>query len=88
MGSRNQKARVAISSHYYKTLMRKDGAHWHSISFMLENNNAKNGASWNEVRPIAENAITSLEAIEERAEATFHPGLNRPDLIQSLDGTN
>ena len=45
MGSRNQKARVAIPSAYYKIFLRQDGKQWHSIAFLLEHNNAKNGVS-------------------------------------------
>ncbi len=43
MGSRNQKARVAIPSDYYKIFLRKVGNTWHSISFLMEHNNEENG---------------------------------------------
>ena len=87
MGSRNQRARVAIPSAYYKIFLRQGGEQWHSIAFLLEHNNAKNGVSWDEVRPAAEASIFRLEDIEEVAETTFYPNLDRDKIIQhSVDG--
>ena len=88
MGSRNQKGRVAIPSDYFKIFLRKEANTWHSIAFLLEHNNTKNGTGWELVRPITEASIVAIETIEQKAEATFHPGLDRSDLVQSLDGSN
>ncbi len=89
MGSLNQKARVAIPSDYYKIFLRQeDDDTWHSIAFLLEHNNTKNGAAWAKVRPLAEASITTIEAIEQRTETTFHPGLDRSELAQSVDGSD
>ena len=88
MGSRNQKARVAIPSDYYKIFLRKEGETWHSIAFLLEHHNGPHGVAWSEVRPDVEDAITALEAIEARTETSFHPDLTRAQLVQSEDGSN
>jgi len=88
MGSRNQKARVAIPSDYYKIFLRKEGDTWHSIAFVLEHNNAQHGITWEDTRPFAEASITTIETIEQHAEITFHPSLNRNQLVQSTDGSH
>ena len=87
MGSRNQKARVAIPSAYYKIFLRQNGKQWHSIAFLLEHSNAKNGVSWDEVRPVAEASIVRLEDIEKVAETTFHPNLDRDKVVQHSVGS-
>ena len=86
MGSRNQKARVAIPSAYYKIFLRQDGKQWHSITFLLEHNNAKNGVSWGEVKLVAEASIVRIEDVEEVAETMFHPNLDRDKVVQHLVG--
>ena len=87
MGSRNQKARVAIPSAYYKIFLRQDGEQWHSAAFLLEHNHAKNGVSWGEVRSVAEASIVRLEDIEKVAETTFHPNLDRDKVVQHSVGS-
>ena len=82
MGSRNQKARVAIPSAYYKIFLRQDGEQWHSIAFLLGHNNAKNRVSWDDVRPVVEASVVRIEDIEEVAETTFHPNLDRDKIAQ------
>lgn len=86
MGSRNQKARVAIPSDYYKIFLREEADTWHSIAFLLEHNNTQNGITWEEIRPLVKASITTIEAVEQHAEVTFHPNLNRNQLVQSTDG--
>ena len=82
MGSRNQKARVAIPSAYYKIFLRQDGEQWHSIEFLLGHNNAKNRVSWDDVSPVVEASIVRIEDIEEVAETMFHPNLDRDKIAQ------
>ena len=83
MRSRNQKARVAIPSAYYKIFLRQDGEQWHSIAFLLEHNNAKkNGVSWCHVKPIVKESVVRIEDIEKVAETTFHPNLDRDKIAQ------
>ncbi len=82
MGSRNQKARVAIPSDYYKVFLRKEGDTWHSISFLLEHNNERNGSNWDLARPVAESSISQIEDIEAVTEVSFHPELERNQLVQ------
>ena len=86
MGSRSQKARVAVPSHYYKVFLRKTGNRWASISFLLEHHNGPRGVSWNEISPRLKDAIKSLDEIERRTEITFHPGLDRTLLDNSRNG--
>lgn len=88
MGSRNQKARVAIPSDYYKIYLRQEADVWRSIAFLLQHNDFRNGTSWEEVRPIAEGLIVTIESIEEQAEVSFFPDLDRSTLVQSIDGTD
>jgi hypothetical protein len=88
MGSRSQKARVAIPSDYYKVFLRKEGDKWHSIAFLLEHNHFINGAKWDDVLPHLTDAVVTLEEIEKQAEVNLHPTLNRSDLVQSADGSN
>ncbi len=87
MGSRNQEARVAIPSDYYKIFLRKDGPIWRSVAFRLEHSNAKYGSKWEKVRPVVEASITTIEMIEQQAESIFHPSLDRSLLVQSSDGS-
>jgi len=87
MGSRNQKARVAVPSHYYKIFLRETVGRWHSISFLLENNNGINGHKWSDARPVAERAIKSIEQIEKRAGVKIHPDLTRTIITQDTDGS-
>lgn len=84
MGSRNQKARVAIPSDYYKIFLRKVGNTWHSISFLMEHNDEENGRAWNVIKPVAENAVSSLEEVEAVSEVSFFPELDRSQLIQRV----
>lgn len=86
MGSRSQKARVAVPSHYYKVFLRKIGREWQSIAFIMENHNGPRGASWKDVKPNLMDAITSLAVIEERSETSLHPALSRSSLIESVAG--
>ena len=87
MGSRNQKARVAIPSSYYKVFLQKDGDTWRSLSVLLRHNNEAHGKSWNEVRPYIAAHIVPLAGIEAIAEVTLHPDLDRSKLKESLDGS-
>ncbi len=77
-----------MPSHYYKIFIREDGNAVHLIAFILENVNTANGTSWTDVKPIAIEAITTLEAIEQRAEVQFHPDVDRTNLVQSQDGSD
>ena len=83
MGSRNQKARVGIPSDYYKIFLRQEGDDWHSIAFLLENNNEAHGTQWEAVRPYVEASMVTIEEIERRSETSFFPDLPRADLTQN-----
>ena len=83
MGSRHQTARVAIASHFYKVYLRRTGKRWCSITFVLEHHN---GPSNDDADVRLQKAIKPLAFIEERAETTFHPELDRGKLDESLRG--
>ena len=81
-----KKRESRFPAHTTKSFFAKTGNKWHSIAFLLEHNNAKNGVSWDEVRPVAEASIVRLEDIEEVAETTFHPNLDRDEVVQHSIG--
>lgn len=84
MVSRNGKQRVAVPSHYYKVIVRKQDDMWKSISFLLKHTNDSHGVKWEEVRPDVIYSITNIGIIEELAEITLHPGLDRKLLNQQI----
>lgn len=86
MGSRNQKARVGIPSHFYKVFLRQSEGETHAIAFLLENHNGPSGASWSSVKPKLMGTIVDLTTIEKRAEIELHPELDRTALTQSAAG--
>lgn len=86
MKSRNDKARVAVPSHYYKVFLRKEGDSFKSIAFLIEHTNDPHGVVWADVRPRAESAITSIAEIEKKAGLRLHPNLDRSRLAQSASG--
>lgn len=86
VGSRSQKARVAVPSHYYKVFLRKRGKRWAIITFLLEHHNGPRGVGWKEIKPKLENAVMPLKEIEDRSEITFHPDLDRTLLDESQNG--
>lgn len=86
MHSRNGKARVAVPSHYYKVLIRRDGDKFRSITFLLDHTNARHGTKWEQVRPHAEAAIKPVALIEKKAGLHLHPNLDRAKLIESQSG--
>jgi len=86
MGSRNQKGRVAVPSHYYKNFMRKEDGQWLSISFVVENHNGPRGRAWADVGPHVMAAITTMDAIEERSEVSLHPSIDRAQITESING--
>ena len=73
-------------SHYYKIILPQDGQTWHSIAFIVQNHNGPHGVTWADAKPDVLEAVTTIEAIEHRAEMTFHPDLDRTELIQSPGG--
>ena len=86
MESNNNRARVAVPSHYYKVFLRQDEDGWHSFSVLLPHTNTNHGVSWQFVRPDVQNAVVSIEEIESLASLTLHPSLDRDELQQSQDG--
>lgn len=87
MVSKDGNSRVAVPSHYYRTVIRPDGDQWRSVSFMLEHNNTNHGNSA-QTRPHILASIVSMADIEERASVRLHPGLDRDDVIETTDGSN
>jgi len=86
MVSRNGKARVAVPSHYYKVILRRDDEGFKSIAFLLEHTNDVHGTTSTEVRPHIENAVKPIEAIEDKADLRLFPDLDRSRLTQSVSG--
>lgn len=84
MKSNNGKERVAVPSHYYKVILRKENGMWKAITFLLENTNDKLGTKWDEVRPKVIYSITNIGIIEMIAGVTLHPNHNRSKLSQQL----
>lgn len=84
MKSNNGKERVAVPSHYYKVILRKENGTWKAITFLLENTNDKLGTKWDEVLPKVIYSITNIGVIEMIAGVTLHPNLNRSKLSQQL----
>ena len=80
----HEKGRVAIPSHYYKVFLRKNeiGSGWFSITFLLKHEDRK---SHEGVKMRLKKAIVRLEDVEEYAEATFHPDLDRDDIDEGTD---
>ena len=78
------RGRVAIPSHFYKVFVRRneDGDRWSAISFLLEH---EDKASDGKARERLEDAIKPIETIEEHAEATFHPALDRNHIEVNVD---
>ena len=86
MTSRNGKQRVAIPSHYFKTILRQDEDGWKSISFLLKHDNDDDGVKWLEVKPDVIGSIVSIEDIEQLSGYLLHPSLNRGQISQGIDG--
>lgn len=86
MRSRNGQNRVAVPSHYYKIFLRQDDEGFKSIAFLIKHTNDRHGVRWTDVRPHAENAITTLAALEDKADLRFHPKLDRTRLKESAAG--
>ncbi len=86
MRSRNGKARVAVPSHYYKVLIRRDGDKFRSITFLLTHTNVRHGTKWEQVLPHVEAAIKPVALIEKKAGLRLHPNLDRAKLIESQSG--
>lgn len=86
MESNNGNTRVGVPSHYYKVIVRRDDDGYKSISFLIPHTNDARGKSWQLVKPHAIAAITSLASIEDKADLSLHPELDRGDLAQSSVG--
>jgi DNA/RNA endonuclease G (NUC1) len=88
MLSNNGKERVAVPSHYYKVILRKDEAGWKSIAFLLPHTNTDHGTSWSDVKPDVIDTIVSISEIEELASLRLHPALNRSELTEIILGSD
>ena len=77
MVSKSGKERVAVPSHYYKSIIRNTFTGWVSISFLLPHTNEDHGATWADVKPAIIESTTTLAEIEEKASIKLYPGLNR-----------
>jgi len=82
MESKNGDSRVAVPSHYYKVILRKESGQWHSIAFLIQNNNDAHGHKWEDVKPDITQSIVTLEKIESHANITIHPNLDRSEIVQ------
>ena len=84
MGSRNQKARVALLSDYYKVFLRKEGDSWHSIAFLLEHSNESNGSDWDDMRPISRGSYKQASRYRECGRGVVvYPEFDRNQLTES-----
>ncbi len=86
MESRNGKSRVAVPSHYYKIMLRKDRRGFRAIGFLFEHNDEKHGVAWDDVRDQIKAAVTPIAVIEDKADIRVHPGLPRSDIQVSASG--
>lgn len=86
MESRNGKSRVAVPSHFYKIILKRNGNQWSTLSFLLPHNNQDHGVSWTQAKLYALENITSLEVIEAKATIRLFPDLQRKDIIQNGNG--
>lgn len=87
MESNNGKSRVAVPSHYYKIILRKDGSeNWKSIAFKIPHTNVDLGKSWEEIRPFVAWSITSIEEVEGAARQILFPHIERNKIEQSQSG--
>lgn len=86
MHSSNGKERVAVPTHYYKVILRREGAGFKSIAFLLKHTNAKHGKTWAAVRPEVVSTITTLAEIEDKADTQLLPDLDRSNLTESSSG--
>lgn len=86
MKSNSGKKRVAVPSQYYKVILRKDQDGFHSIAFLLDHTKTAHGVKWADVRPDVENAITTIEEIEDKSDLKLFPDLDRDEIEQSPDG--
>lgn len=88
MKSRAGKKRVAVPTHYYKIILRKDGARVQSIAFLLKQDRRAHGVKWDDVRPDVERAISTIEEIEDKSDLKLLTGFNRNAITQSASGEN
>jgi endonuclease G len=86
MTSNSGKKRVAVPSHYYKIILRKDGSQFRSIAFLLKNTNTAHGIKWSDVRPDVENTLTTIEEIEDESDLKMFPDIDRSKIDQSAGG--
>lgn len=86
MKSNSGKKRVAVPSHYYKVILRKDGDEFRSIAFLLQHTRKAHGVKWSAVRPDVEDTITTIEEIEDKGDLTLFPDLDRSMIEQSSGG--
>ena len=86
MKSNSGKKRVAVPSQYYKVILRKDQDGFHSIAFSLDHTKTAHGVKWADVRPDVEDAITTIEEIEDKSDLKLFPDLDRDEIAQSPDG--
>jgi endonuclease G, mitochondrial len=73
MKSRNGQMRVGIPSHFYKVFLREEEGQWHSISFLMEQNNDVHGTRWADVSPYIEKALVTIEDIEGHTDLDIFP---------------
>lgn len=80
--------RVGIASHYFKTILRRHGNNWHSISFILPNDDTSSfGSGWDKTMIEAvKNSIISSATLKTMTGIKFHPQLD--GAIDSIKGEN
>lgn len=83
MLSRNGKSRVAIPSHFYKVLMKRENDRWSSLAFLLPHDNNDHGHTWDKAKPYAIERIVSLEEIEAKASLELFPNILRRNISQN-----
>ena len=82
MRSNNGRQRVAVPSHFYKVIVRREGETHRAVSLLLKHDNRAHGVQWDAVRPVAEASVSSIGEIEAAASVVLHPDIDRTALSE------
>jgi len=87
MQSRNGKARVAVPSHFFKSIARVESGRLQTITFILDHDNDFDGTAWSDVRQKVVDAIVPAKEVELMAGLDLYPALAGDLIKESLTGT-
>lgn len=85
MVSRNNKKRVAVPSHFYKVILKRNGNQWSALAFLLPHNNEDHGRSWEESKPYALSNVVELGVIEKKASVNLFPMIPDNQIYQNIN---